>query len=201
VSGRAKISTAAGGPRPPARKPRADAARNRELLLAAAKEVFATVGPDVPLEEIARRADVGIGTFYRHFPTRAAIIEAVYRREVEQLAEAAPRFLNALPPAEALRAWMLGFLDYFAAKRLIAPALSAIVASSPDLYASSSARIREAIGLLVRRAQEAGAIRQDVDPADLLGALIGFASVKNTPDWQASARRLIEILMAGLRAP
>ena len=182
------------------RKPRADARRNREQLLAAAKAAFTEVGPDVTLEEIARRAEVGIGTLYRNFPTREAIVEAVYRREVQQLADAAPRLLQSSPPAEALRAWMLMFIDYVATKRLIAPALSAVANGSPDFYASSSALIREAIRQLVERAKAEGAIRKDADSADLIGALIGFASVRSSPDWQASARRLIEILMDGLRA-
>ena len=181
------------------RKPRADAQRNRDQLLAAAKAAFAEVGPDVTLEEIARRAEVGIATLYRNFPTREAIVEAVYRREVQQLAEAAPRLLQSRPPAEALKAWMLMFIDYVATKRLIAPALSAVANGSPDFYASSSALIREAIGHMVERAKAEGAIREDADSGDLLGALIGFASVRSSPDWQASARRLIDILMDGLR--
>ena len=104
-----------------ARKPRADAQRNRDGLLEAAKAAFAEVGPEASLDEIARRARVGIGTLYRHFPTRDAIVEAVYRREVQQLADAAPRLIESLPPAEALRAWMRLFIDYIAAKRVIAP--------------------------------------------------------------------------------
>ena len=101
-------SRRAGGGKAPgaARKPRADAQRNRDGLLEAAKAAFAEVGPEASLDEIARRARVGIGTLYRHFPTRDAIVEAVYRREVQQLADAAPRLVEALPPAEALRAWM-----------------------------------------------------------------------------------------------
>jgi AcrR family transcriptional regulator len=183
-----------------ARKPRADAQRNRDVLLEAAKAAFAQVGPEASLEEIARRADVGIGTLYRHFPTRDAIVEAVYRREVQQLADAAPRLAESLAPAEALRAWMRVFVDYIAAKKVIAPALKSLVGADSALYADSSARINGAIGVLVERARASGDIRPDADPADLLRALVGFAYVNSAPDWEASARRLIDLLIDGLRS-
>ncbi len=180
------------------RAPRADARRNRERLLKAAKAAFAQ-GADVSLEEIARRAGVGIGTLYRHFPTRDAIIEAVYRREVDELAEAAPRLIESMAPEEALRQWMRLFVDYIAAKKVIAPALASIVGSASALYAASGARIKEAMSMLVDRARSSGRIRPDVQPADLLRALVGVAYASDSPDWQASARRLIDILMDGLR--
>jgi AcrR family transcriptional regulator len=182
------------------RKPRADAQRNRDSLLEAAKAAFAEVGPEASLDEIARRARVGIGTLYRHFPTRDAIVEAVYRREVQQLADAAPRLADALPPAEALRAWMRVFIDYIAAKKVIAPTLKSLVGGGSALYADSSARINGAIALLVERARASGDIRPDADSADLLRALIGFAYVNSAPDWEASARRLIDLLIDGLRS-
>jgi AcrR family transcriptional regulator len=195
-------SARAFGAQPPtvARKPRADAQRNRDGLLEAAKAAFAEVGPEASLEEIARRASVGIGTLYRHFPTRDAIVEAVYRREVQQLAEAALRLVDALPPAEALRAWMHVFIDYIAAKKVIAPALKSLVGADSALYADSSARINGAITLLVERARASGDIRHDADAADLLRALIGFAYVNSAPDWEASALRLIDLLIDGLRS-
>ncbi|HEY1863945.1 MAG TPA: TetR/AcrR family transcriptional regulator, partial [Roseiarcus sp.] len=183
-----------------ARKPRADAQRNRDSLLEAAKAAFAEAGPEASLDEIARRAGVGIGTLYRHFPTRDAVVEAVYRREVQQLADAAPRLIESLPPAEALRAWMRLFIDYIAAKRVIAPALKSLVGGGSALYADSSARINEAMALLVERARASGDIRQSADSADLLRALIGFAYVNSAPDWEASARRLIDLLIDGLRS-
>jgi AcrR family transcriptional regulator len=182
------------------RKPRADAQRNRDGLLEAAKAAFAEVGPEASLDEIARRASVGIGTLYRHFPTRDAIVEAVYRREVQQLADAALRLADALPPAEALRAWMRVFIDYIAAKKVIAPALKSLVGGGSALYADSSARINGAIALLVERARASGDIRPDADSADLLRALIGFAYVNSAPDWEASARRLVDLLIDGLRS-
>jgi AcrR family transcriptional regulator len=183
------------------RKPRADAQRNRDGLLEAAKAAFAEVGPEASLDEIARRARVGIGTLYRHFPTRDAIVEAVYRREVQQLADAAPRLADSLPPVEALRAWMGVFIDYIAAKKVIAPALKSLVGGGSALYADSGARITEAIGHLVERARANGDIRPSADSADLLQALIGFAYVNSAPDWEASARRLIDLLIDGLRSP
>jgi AcrR family transcriptional regulator len=155
----------------------------------------------VGLDEIARRAGVGIGTLYRHFPTRDRIVEAVYRREVQQLAGAATRLLDSLPPDAALHEWMRLFVDYIATKKVIAAALGAIVAGSPELYTSSGAQITDAMALLVERAIAGGTIRADADPADLLRALAGFAYVNAGPGWEASARRLIDILMDGLRTP
>ncbi len=181
------------------RKPRADALRNRDRLLGAAKASFASAGADVSLEEIARRAGVGIGTLYRHFPTRDAIVEAVYRREVEQLSDAANRLTKTLPPGEALHAWMRLFIDYIATKRVITPALKAMVGGAPQLYASSGARITDATAGMVERARTAGEIRADADPADLLRALAGFTHLNAGAGWEASARRLIDILMDGLR--
>lgn len=167
----------------------------------AAKAGFAEVGPDVSLEEIARRAGVGIGTLYRHFPTRDAIVAAVYQREVQQLAEAATRLLGSLSPGEALHQWMRLFVDYIATKKVIAPALGAIVGGVSELYASSGVRITDAISLLVERAVAGGDIRADVDAGDLLRALVAFAYAPAGPGWEASALRLIDILMDGLRAP
>jgi AcrR family transcriptional regulator len=196
-----RLRRAAGGKAPRSvRKPRADARRNRDGLLEAAKAAFTEAGPEASLDEIARRAGVGIGTLYRHFPTRDAIVEAVYRREVQQLADAAPRLVESLPPAEALRAWMRLFVDYIAAKKVIAPALKSSVGGGSAVYADSSARINEAIALLVERARARGDIRPSADAADLLRALIGFAYVNSAPDWEASARRLIDLLIDGLKS-
>ena len=181
------------------RRPRADAQRNRARLVDTARIAFVEIGPDLTMDEIARRAGVGIGTLYRHFPTRDAIVEAVYRHEVEQLSLAAPQLLETLPPAEALHAWMRLFVDYIAKKKVIASALSALAGGTTELFASSGTRITEAIKLLVDRAEAAGAIRADVDPLDLLMALVGISYGRSGPDWQASALRLIDILMDGLR--
>jgi AcrR family transcriptional regulator len=183
------------------RKPRADCARNRQLLIDAAKTGFSEVGLNISLEEIARRASVGIGTLYRHFPNREAIVEAVYRREVEQLADAVPKLLETVPPAEALHQWMHLFIDYIATKRLIAPSLAAAAAAgrASTLYASSRELITNAISTLVNRASASGEVRKDIDPSDLLHAMVGVSYGNPDAGWEASARRLIDLLMDGLR--
>jgi AcrR family transcriptional regulator len=182
-----------------ARKPRADSARNRQSLIDAAKAGFSEVGLNVSLEEIARRARVGIGTLYRHFPSREAVVEAVYRREVEQLAEAVPHLLQTSPPGEALHQWMHLFVDYIATKRLIAPSLGAAAGRTSALYATSAELITAAISTLVKRAVGSGDVRRDIDPSDLLRALVGVSYGNPDAGWEASARRLIDILMDGLR--
>jgi AcrR family transcriptional regulator len=186
-------------PTPHVRKPRADSARNRQLLIDAAKASFTEVGLNVSLEEIARRAGVGIGTLYRHFPTREAVVEAVYRREVEQLAEAVPQLLDDSPAAEALHKWMHLFVDYIATKRIIAPSLAAAAGRTSPLHATSAELITRAITTLVKHAVASGDVRKDIDPSDLLRAMVGVSYGNPDAGWQASARRLIDILMDGLR--
>jgi AcrR family transcriptional regulator len=181
------------------RKPRADSARNRQLLIDTAKAAFADVGLSVSLEEIARRAGVGIGTLYRHFPSREAVVEAVYRYEVEQLAEAAPQLLKSSPPDEALHRWMHLFVDYIATKRLIAPSLGAALAESSALRVNSAALISQAVATLVKRAADSGQVRKDIAPSDLLRAMVGVSYGNPDEAWEASARRLIDVLMDGLR--
>ena len=183
------------------RRPRADGRRNRERLVETAKAAFADSGAEVSLDEIARRAGVGIGTLYRHFPNRDAIVEAVYRREVEQLAGAATRLMESLAPGAALHAWMRLFVDYIATKKVLASALGSIVGGASALYAASGAQITAAMVRLVAQADAAGAIRGGVDPNDLLRALVGFTYGNTGPGWQDSALRLIDILMDGLRPP
>jgi AcrR family transcriptional regulator len=189
-------SKASGG----ARKPRADSVRNREQLMAAAKAAFAERGADVALEEIARRAGVGIGTLYRHFPTRHALLAGVYRREVKQLAAAADRLLAERPPGEALEAWLGQLVDYMATKRVIAPALQAAPGEGSDAYASGSAVV-DALHRLARAAAAGGDIRADIQPDDLVRLVAGLSQGQDRPSWAASTRRLIGVLMAGLRAP
>jgi AcrR family transcriptional regulator len=181
------------------RRPRADALLNRERLISAAKAAFAEVGADVSLEEIARRANVGVGTAYRNFPTKDAIIEAVYRAEVEHLAEAAPHLLASMPAAEALHKWMHLSVDYVAAKRGLASALGLMINDDSELYSYSIGLLTQATTLLVERAIADGAIRDDVKPIDLLRAQIGFSYDKAHPDWQVSARRLVDIFIDGLK--
>ena len=185
--------------KPAPRKPRTDAQRNRERILEVAKEAFTRSGADASLDDIAKQAGVGPGTLYRHFPTRDALIEAVYRSEVEKIAAAARKLADELPPLEALRAWMLLFVDHIAAKQIIAPALNSIVGGASKLYEGSRGQIQEAIDTLVKRAIQSGEIRRDLDAFDLLRALIGVSHVSAGPDWKQSARRLVDILIAGSR--
>src|SRR5580692_11926999 len=134
------------------RKPRTDAQRNRERILEVAKEAFTRFGARASLDDIARQAEVGAGTLYRHFPTRDALIEAVYRTEVEKLAAAERKFAATLPPLDALRAWMLFFVDHLAAKQIIAPALTSVVGGTTRIYEGSRGLIQSAIDALVKRA-------------------------------------------------
>jgi AcrR family transcriptional regulator len=184
---------------PTRRKPRTDAQRNRERILEVAKEAFTRSGANASLDDVAKEAGVGAGTLYRHFPTRDALIEAVYRTEVEKLAAAERKFAESMPPIEALRAWMLLFVDYIAAKQIIAPALNTFVGGPSKLYESSRAQIQGAIDALVKRAIKSGDIRKDLDPFDLLRALIGVSYVASSPDWRQSAKRLVDILITGSR--
>jgi AcrR family transcriptional regulator len=186
-------------PKPRPRKPRADAQRNRARILKVAKDAFTRSGADISLDEVARKARIGPGTLYRHFPTRDALLEAVYRTEVEKLAEAQRKFAESMPPVEALRAWMLLFVDYIATKHLIAPALNSIVGGPSKLFAASAHQIKGAINSLVERAVKSGDIRPDLDPLDLLRALIGVSNVMSGPDWAESAKRLVHILILGSR--
>jgi len=181
------------------RKPRCDAQRNRERILEVAKEAFTRFGAHASLDDIAQQASVGAGTLYRHFPTRDALIEAVYRDEVEKLAAAERKFAQTMLPVEALRAWMLLFVDHIAAKQIIAPALNSIVGGPSKLYEGSRGLIHGAIDALVERAIKSGDIRGDLDAFDLLRALIGVSHVGSGADWQQSARRLVDILIAGSR--
>lgn len=182
------------------RKPRTDALRNRERILEVAKEAFKRHGAEASFDDIARQAEIGPGTLYRHFPTRDSLIEAVYKSEVEKIAAAGRKLAEQKPPLEALRAWMLLFVDHIAAKLIIAPALDSIVGGACRLYEGSRGQIQAVAESLVRRAIESGDLRKDIDAFDLLRALIGTAYVPVGPDWRQSARRLVDILIAGSRA-
>lgn len=181
------------------RKPRTDAQRNRERILEVAKEAFTRSGANTSLDDIAKQAGVGAGTLYRHFPIRDELLKAVYRTEVEKLAAAQRKFAETLPPIEALRAWLLLFVDYIATKQIIAPALNTLVGGPSKVFEASYAQVWEAIRALVKRAIKSGDIRKDLDPIDLLRALIGVANVATNPDRQRSARRLVDILVIGSR--
>jgi AcrR family transcriptional regulator len=182
-----------------ARKPRADAQRNRERILEIAKQVFTRRGAEASMDEIAKRAKIGPGTLYRHFPSRDDLLAAVYISEVEKLAEAQRRFSADLPPIEALRAWMLVFIDYIAAKTIIAPALNAIAGGPFRVYQQTTGVMEEAAKALAIRAVASGDLRPDVDPMDMLRAIYGVSSAGNTDDWPAKARLFVDILIQGSR--
>ena len=182
----------------PVRRPRADAVRNRELVLEAAKAVFNAGGPDASLEAVARRAGVGIGTLYRHFPTREALFEAVYRREVEQLGELAEQLKNEAAPVDALRHWLRSNVEFVATKKGMSAALALAVQSSSELHAYSFDRLTKAIGALLDRAVAAGEIRSDISPEDILRALVGMCYMHDQPGWQATVLRLLDVFVDGL---
>lgn len=182
------------------RKPRADAQRNRLRLLETAKVAFAEKGANASLDEIAKLAEVGIGTLYRHFPTRDALVEAVYRNELEQLTDAARHLVGTRLPVEALREWLLLFVHYMATKRGMAEILNSIAGGTANLYADSGAQIQQAVVTLVDRAVANGDIRLNIDPMDLLRALAGVVNISADQNWRQSAERMIDILIAGIQS-
>jgi AcrR family transcriptional regulator len=182
-----------------ARPLRADARRNRDALLVAAAAQFAERGVEAPLEEIARQAGVGIGTLYRHFPTRDALIADVYRREVDLLCGGVDELLATLPADEALAEWMRRFVGYVATKRGLAVALKAMVDDNSELFAQSRVHINESMARLVHAAVEAGLVRTDADPEDVLRGMSGFCLFSEQAGWQEQAQRLVTLLVDGLR--
>ncbi|WP_027571549.1 TetR/AcrR family transcriptional regulator [Bradyrhizobium sp. WSM1743] len=181
------------------RKPRADAVRNRERVLEAAKVVFSAGGREASLEAVAKRAGVGIGTLYRHFPTREDLFEAVYRREVEQLSELAEQLKNANDPVDALRRWLRSNVEFVATKKGMSAALALTFQSSSELAAFSMDRLTKAIGSLLDRAVAAGQMRADISPEDLLRALVGMCYMHDQPGWQSSVLRMLDVFVDGLR--
>ena len=181
------------------RPQRADARRNRERLLEAASDAFTESGIDASLEDIARRAGVGIGTLYRHFPSRDCLLEAVFRRNVDQLSDGAAELLETMPPEQALDEWMRRFVAYVATKKGLAAHLKSVVSIDSTLFAYSHDRMNATVTRLVDAAVAAGAIRPDVDPTDLLHALGGVCLMADGPGWQAQACRISSLLMDGLR--
>lgn len=182
------------------RKPRSDSIRNRERLLKAAAKIFSAGGPDASLEAVAKRAGVGIGTLYRHFPTRESLFEAVYRREVDELAALAEKLAQDLGPVEALRHWLRAYVQLVATKKGMLAALALAAHGSSDLYAYSFSRLAKAVGLLLDRAAAAGEIRPDIKPEDLLRALIGLCHAYDRPGWQSTVTGLVDIFVDGLVA-
>jgi AcrR family transcriptional regulator len=178
---------------------RADAQRNRDRLLDAAVQAFSQIGPDVTLDAIAKDAGVGIGTLYRHFPTRESLVEAAYRNELARLCDAVTDLLQSMPPDEATRTWMDRFVDYMTTKRGMADALRAVIASGGNPYAQSRDRLIAAITTLLHAGATAGTVRSDVEPGDVLVSLSGVSLAAGEPAQQDQARRLLNLLMDGLR--
>jgi AcrR family transcriptional regulator len=178
---------------------RADARRNRDRLVEVAASAFAEHGVDTPLEDIARRAGVGIGTLYRHFPTREHLVEVVYRHEVEALRAAADELARRHAPDVALAEWMQRFVDYIAAKRGMANSLRILLTTNSELFAEASGMIPLALRRLIDAAIADGSIRSDIETSDVLLALSGISGAPDTPDWRGRWRRLVSLLMDGLR--
>ena len=177
---------------------RADAQRNRDRLLQAAVRAFAQEGPD-GRDAIAKDAGVGIGTLYRHFPTREALVEAAYRNELARLCDAVADLLAAMPPDEAMRAWMDRFVGYMTTKRGMADALRVVIASGGNPFAQSRDRLTGAITVLLGAAAAAGTVRPDIEPGDVLASLSGVSLAAGEPAQREQAGRLLDLLMDGLR--
>jgi AcrR family transcriptional regulator len=178
---------------------RADAQRNRDALLEAAAAAFTENGTEASLEDIAKRAGVGIGTLYRHFPSRGALVEAAYRRGVERICDDATELLATQPPVVALEQWMESFVGYVATKRGLAATLKQGSDKNTELFAYVHARMHASMKELVDAAVAAGEIRSDVSPVDLMRAVSGVCMASDSTDWQAQARRLVALLVDGLR--
>ena len=182
-----------------ARPLRADAQRNRERLLDAAVRAFSHEGADVTLDAIAKDAGVGIGTLYRHFPTREALVEAAYRNELARLCDAVPDLLRTWPADQAMRMWMDRFVDYMTTKRDMGDALRAVIASGGNPYAESRTRLLTAITTLLEAGAAAGSVRSDIEPGDLLVSISGVSLAAPGPAQRDQASRVLDLIMDGLR--
>ncbi|OHV36019.1 MULTISPECIES: TetR/AcrR family transcriptional regulator [Pseudofrankia] len=179
---------------------RADARRNRDRLLEVAVRAFSQDGPDIALEAIAKEAGVGIGTLYRHFPTREALVDAAYRNELDRLCDSVDGLLATMPPDQALRAWMEHFIDYMSTKRGMGDALRALIASGGDPFSHSRDRLTGAVTALLRAGSSAGTLRSDVPPDDVLISLSGLSLAAADLRDRDQAGRLLDLLMDALRA-
>jgi len=189
-----------GPPSKSSRRPRSDGERNRLRLIDAAKHVFAEKGAAASLEQIAREAKVSIASLYRHFPTRDAVISAVYRQEVDALIKAADRLVAEQEPEVALREWLMLFVEFLDAKHGMAEAMDTLMGGPEDLYSKTPDRLASPITALVTNAVEAGTCQRDVEPLDLLRALSGVATIRVSEDWKRSAVRMVELLLTGMSA-
>ena len=186
-------------PTPAARGLRADAQHNHERILEVARLAFTQHGSEATLDDIARQAHIGPGTLYRHFPTRDALIEAVYRNEVEKLTAAGERLTRSMPPLEALRAWMLLLIDHVASKTLILPAMETVAGGSLRLIEGARPIIHSTFAALVQSAKDSGDLHPETNPYDFVRPLVGVFYTAAMPGWESSARRIVDILIAGSR--
>ncbi|MBE1582504.1 TetR/AcrR family transcriptional regulator [Nonomuraea angiospora] len=177
---------------------RAHAQRNRDNLIAVARAAFAAADDTVPLESIAREAGVGIGTLYRHFPTREALVEAVYAAELDDIATSAPALLERFPPQIALRAWMERYAAFTAVKRGMADALRAGQASGRIPTSTTRERITTAIATILAKGAETGALRADVDPDEVTTMLLGIFLATSARDTPEQTGRLLDLLLDAL---
>lgn len=184
-----------------ARRPRADAARNRARVLEAAKLVFSTGGPQASLDAVAREAGVGIGTLYRHFPTREALFEAVYRREVEQLVDLAGQLSGCPDPVAALRRWLRSNVEFVATKKGMAAALALAAQGSTELSAYTAEHLTGAVRRLMDRIAAVHGLRGDVGPEDVLHLLVALCYRSDAAGWQANVLRLLDVFVDGLCRP
>jgi AcrR family transcriptional regulator len=185
-----------------ARRTRADAERNRARLLDAARAAFASGRPSVPLDQIARDAGVGIGTLYRHFPTREALVEALYRKELDDLCASAAEFLMTSSPQEALRAWLNRFAGYVAAKREMADALRAVYASGAVTMSQARERLTAAVQLILDAGSANGTLRGDVRAEDVVAMTVGmFTATPSIDGGREQLERMFGLLLDALRRP
>ncbi|RSD08426.1 TetR/AcrR family transcriptional regulator [Amycolatopsis eburnea] len=182
-----------------ARPMRADARRNYERIVATAKDLFTAQGPDVPLDDVAKKAGVGAGTLYRHFPTREKLFEAVYRDEIEVLADRAFALHDELPPWEALEAWLTAQVTWVVERHKLAAFLKESIDSGSETFQYCQKRLREATGVLVDAARDAGLVRPDIEGVDVLrlGHGAGMAVRNCSPE---DGRRVLAVILDGLRA-
>lgn len=178
---------------------RADAQRNRDRLIDVATTAFTDSGVDVALEDVARRAEVGIGTLYRHFPTREALVMAMYHKQIDDLEIAAQQLPLSYGPAEALRLWMRGFVDYGAVKRGLVVLLRTMMETDSDLFDHARTTLRESAEALMTAAADAGEIRPDFAASDVIRALGGICMATDRPDAGATALALVDLIFDGLR--
>jgi AcrR family transcriptional regulator len=184
-----------------ARRPRADAERNRARLLEAARAAFASGQPAVTLEQIARCAEVGIGTLYRHFPTREALVEALYRKELADLCASAAGLLQTHPPEQALRAWMDGFADYVAAKREMAETLRAVFASGAVTVSQARGELTVAVRTILDAGRADGTLRDDVRPEDVVAMIVGIFTATSIAGGREQLERMFDLLTDAVRRP